>query len=665
MKNTKRVFSLILCAALCLGLMLSGCNNTEKISANAAYKVTVVDGLGNAYTEKIIVKLLQNGKQVAMGAINDQGVYEKELPRGDYSVEVSSTNTSLDCYFLETKLTADVTEAKVVMAFAPTEFDSIRATSVADGEDLDYKAGFVSTGSSYLELDGEDRVYALFVPTQAGAYKFSVSNDDASVGYYGSTHFVQSNNLADMDGNAFTMSVTSSMIGSGNTGTSVLVIGLDAKDGKNGCILNIERTGDPAWTIEQEPWNNYIPKTPISDFKLDSGVKLIPFDVTASTDTYKLVLNSEDGTYHLGTADGPKVYVQLANAVYGISMKDMVGEIIYDSEGILIATGTAPFRYQRDNGKEDFFKEDYTDMMRQAVTAADKATGVYPLTEDLFYTLPLGIDNKGWCREGTINYLFNAVENVNLDIAWMFLLCHAEGNISVGPDDPDDDTQKPDDPTPGGPIEDNKDKPIVIGATLNFDAEVKANHLVYFDLMKVNDTTLTIKNKDAYVIYNGVKYEAVNGVVTVPNLYSQYTNMPVSVQIGNKGTKDATFAVTLSYPAGHRENPFDLPMKAFKVSVKKNNEQGVYYHMTAAKSGTLTLTLDKVSSTSGTVEAGISVTVNGPDLIPRQYLLSEVDGNTLTIEVNAGDNIVVNIGVLPNAQNRYLAATIELTASFA
>lgn len=674
MSKMKRYSALALCLLLVFSLMLSGCNSDKNPdptqSADAAYKVTVVDGLGNVYTEKLIVKFMQGGKQVAMGAVNAQGTFEKVLPRGEYDVQIASTNSDRECHFLATKLTEDKTEAQVVMAYAPTEFNSIRANSVSTGEDTNYDAAIVSAGSSYIELEAEDRAYALFAPTQAGTYEFSVSNDEAIVGYYGATHFVQSNNLAEMDGNKFTLSITADMIGSGNTGTSVLVIGLDAKDGVEGCILNIERIGDPAWTVEQEPWNNYVPKNPIKDFKLDSGVKLVPFDVTASTDTYKLVLNESDGTYHLGTADGPKVYVQVGNAVYGICMKDMVGEIVYDADGVLIATGTAPFRYMRDNGKDDFFKEDYTDMMRQVVTAADKATGVYPLTEDLFYVLPMGIDNKGWCREGTVNYLFNGVD-VNTEIGWMFMLCYAEGEIPADPDDkpiiPDpgqDPDDKPVTPEPTGPIEDNKDEPIEVGGILEYTADVKANHLVYFNLYKVNDTTLTIKSKDAYVIYNGVKYEAKNGVVTVPGLYSQYTNMPVSIQIGNKGTKDATFAVVLSYPAGHRENPFDMPLKAFSVDVKKNNDQGVYYKWTPSKAGTLTLTLDSITSKSGTVEAGISITVTGADLIPHQVLLSEVDGNSISISVNAGDSVVINIGVLPNAQNKYLAATVNVTASF-
>ena len=681
MSKMKRYFTLALCLLLVFSLMLSACGSKDKgagaddkgadttqpteapQSNEATYKVTVVDGLGKAYTEKLIVKFLQNGKQVAMGAINDQGYFEKVLTKGEYDIEIASTNNKLECNYIATKLTADATEAKVVMAYAPTNFNSITAPSVSTGEYVSYEAAMVDVGSSYIELDSSDRVYALFTPTQPGTYKFSITNEDAVIGYYGSPYYVQSSNVADhVDGNTFTMSIDAGMIGEEGSGTTVLVIGMDAKEGKEGCILNIDRIGDPAWTIESEPWQKYQAKAPVTDFVLQSGVELVDFDITAETGAYKLVLNETDGIYHLGTADGPKVYVQLAEAVYGISMKDMVGEIVYDAEGILISTGTAPFRYQYNNGKTDFFKEDYTDFMRQVVTAADKASGVYPLTEDLYYVLPMGIENKGWCKQGVANYLFNGVD-ANPEIAWMFMLCHEVGTIPSDPVNPDTNPGNTE-TKPTGPIEDNKDEPEVIGSTLSFEVSVQANHIYFVDLLKVNDTILTIKSKDAYVIYNGVTYEAVNGVVTVPNLYSQYTNIPVSIQIGNKGTKDAVFAVTLSYPEGHRENPVKLPMKSFSVDLKKNNEQGVYYAMTATNDGKLTVSLDKVTSTSGSVQAGLTVTVTGEDLIPHQYQISEVGAEALVVDVKAGENVVINICVLPNAQNRYLAATVDVTASF-
>ena len=110
-----------------------------------------------------------------------------------------------------------------------------------------------------------------------------------------------------------------------------------------------------------------------------------------------------------------------------------------------------------------------------------------------------------------------------------------------------------------------------------------------------------------------------------------------------------------------------MQLNKFTVDAKKNNEQGVYYHWTPSTAGTLTLSLDKITSNSGTVEADISVTVTSivdglP--IPQQFTMSEIEGNVLSVDVNVGDDVVIIVGVLPNSQNRYLAAKIDVTVSF-
>lgn len=674
MKKTKRISALLLCLLmLCSTVLLCACQNEpeQPESTDAAYKVTVVDGLGNPYTEKIIVKFLQNGKQVAMAPIGKNGTVEKTLTKGEYTIELDATAEN-ECYYdtATAKLTADKTELTITMAYLPSEDTStINADSVATGEYMAYEALHVGVGSTYVTLDTADRAYFLFTPTVAGTYQFSTTGGSTVIGYYGSTYFVQSQNVGDVKNNVLTLSVSASMISTENTGTSVYVIGIDSVEGTENTILNVARIGDPAWNIADEPWIVYQPKLEIKDFTLPEGTVLTDFDVTASTDTYKLVLNEQDRCYHLGTADGPAVYVNLEKNVYGISMLAMVGEIIFDSEGNPIESGTSPFRYTKDNGPDDFYKEEYTDATRKIITARDDGTGVYPLTEDLHYILTMGVDAMGWARKGTMNYLFNGEPDVNEEIAWMFLMCHAQeetSNDNTGDNTGDNSGTKPNDkPTKPDPIEDNKDTPIEIASTLEFEAEVKANHVVYFDVYRVNDTILTIKSKDAYVIYNNKTYEAVNGVVSVPNLYSQYTNMPVKIAIGNSGTKDATFDVVLSYPSGHLMNPKNLSMGSFKVSVKQNDEQGVYYTYSAGKAGILTMNVDKVSSKSGTINAGIVITVTPKNSdIPVQYTLEEGQ-TTLSIEVKAGDSVSINIGTLPNEQNRYMAADIEVTASFA
>ena len=175
--------------------------------------------------------------------------------------------------------------------------------------------------------------------------------------------------------------------------------------------------------------------------------------------------------------------------------------------------------------------------------------------------------------------------------------------------------------------------------------------------MKVNDTILTIKSNDAYVIYNGTTYKPKNGVVTVPGLYVDYINDPVQIAIGNSGSKDAKFAVSLSYPAGHRENPMTMKLGATTTESAAGNESGVSYTLTATKTGKLTIS---ITSVSGKNKAGVTITkvVNG---IPQQ--VETADGETtVSIDVKEGDKLTVVVAVLPNIKNKYPAATIKTEA---
>ncbi len=702
----KRICALILCA-LFLGttIVMSACNkdkpNTSAPSGGvqlgeneAIYKVAVVDGLGNPYTEKVIVKFMQNGAQVAMATVNKEGVAEKILTKGDYTVEVTSTVSDADCWYDTTnaKLTAETNETEILMAFAAGgDGQSLSATSPVTNSVKDYTVYTAFDGSTYVKLDAEDRTYVLFTPSEVGEYEVSVSGDTAELGCYGSPHYVQSFSTEEVVDNKFTFTIRAGMIGTGSAGTTTMVIGLDANEGAEGAVLNINRIGEPAWSIDGEPWSTYQASSEINPYTLPDGTVLKEFDLTAATDAYKLVLNDKDGYYHLNAADGPLVFAQLDQAVYGISMKVMVGEIVYQ-DGVLMQSGTAPFRYMYNNGQDDFFKEDYTDMMRQYVTNRDKASGVYPLTKDLHYAIRMGTDFMGWCKTENINYLFRDVANVNNEHTWMFLLCYADGDIPE-PDDTDPtkpgETTKPEiNPTTPGttkptttnpstepkpdnqdkpaskPVEDYKDEPVVIvpedngDGTLKFNVQVKANHLAYYHLPRVADTTLKISSKNVYVIYNGKTYEPKNGVVTISGLVCDNWN-PVLLAIGNKGTADETFNAVLSYPAGHVMNPITLKKGSNSTDIKANNEEGVHYTFKADKSGVLTITLDSIS---GKAKGDIVVT-NESNHSQTVSLQESEDGKTVKIDVSAGDIISVNIGVLPNETYRYPAATIKTTVT--
>lgn len=724
MKLTKRICALMLCAVLLCSL-LSACGEGDSQGTGDAsgdtvsYQVTVVDGLGNPYTEKVIVKFMQEGTQVAMANVDANGTAKKDLPAGDYTVQVDTTVSGAQCWFDEAKavLTADAPQLQLTMAYAASgEPTSLTATAPGTDTSKEYQAFSVGTGSTYVPLTAGDRTYVIFVPTQGGIYQVSAT-EGAVLGYYGAPHFVQAQSLEEVVDNSFCVSVANSSVSDGTTGTTRLVIGLDAQEAAEGVILNIQRTGDTEWTIEDEPWISYQAKREIKPYTLPEGVSVKAFDVTAPTVAYNLILNETDRCYHLNSTDGPAVFVQLDREVYGISLKTMVGEIIYQ-DGVLMQSGTAPFRYMYSNGPEDFVKEDYTDVMRQYVTNRDAQHGIYPMTEDLYYMLSKGIEFLGWCDPESANYRFAEVPGVNNEISWLFLCMFVDQGqivlplpeeptvpgtvLTPGPTDPGtvitpDPTNPgtvvtPDptnpgtvitpDPTdpgtvtpptdpglsdpsvPSNPIHDNKSSPIEVGGTLEFDAQVLPGHLRYYALYRVSDTTLTIYSNDAYVVYKGKTYTPVNGVVTVPGLYSESTNVPVKLAVGNMGVAEQTFHAVMTYPIGHQMNPYLLENGTVTTWSAEGNSQGVYYSYQAPAAGTLSITLNSVS---GGHNADISITSEITEGGTRSVNLSSngsADGKTVSLQLSAGERVIVAISVLPEDGFNYPEATVQTSVSF-
>lgn len=412
MKNFKRLFSVFLIFALTLSFFtLTACGSGEK-----DYIVNVKDALGNPYTSGIVVKFMQGGKQVAMQSCNENGTAIKSLINGKYEIVLSFTDDEMQYYYdTDIKLNSRKSEADIVLAYKITTDPEILYV----GSD-EYDAYNVNLGCTYVDLKANSRNYFLFSPTKEGNYEFSIpEGKNVTIGYYGAPHFVQENTVAEVKNNKFTVNVRSSMIGTNGTGTSTFVIGIDADKKDKNCILGIERIGDAIKTIEDEPWTVYQKTVELQDYVLPSNLQIKEFDLTASTDTYNIVLNEKDGYYHLNNANGPIVLVRLAED----------SKYIDSFKTILDRSGVSKYFYDKD---ENFVKkESYSECLLEYVEYADEKNGVYPLTEDLKYIIQQRGDYVGWWDIENVGYMFkddagNNLTDINKEIAWLFMCCYAE-----------------------------------------------------------------------------------------------------------------------------------------------------------------------------------------------------------------------------------------------
>lgn len=403
MKVMKKL--IIVAALMCSAMFLVACGGGE-----TEYKVTVKDALGNTYGKETIVEFYNGDEKVGMQICDENGVAKKSLAKGEYTLKVTSTDKEVSYYHAETKVTESKTEVEVIISNKMGEEPEILFVG---GDEVD--AFYVNAGCTNVELAEGKRSYFLFAPTQAGFYEFSVEADSKTeIGYYGAPHFVQENTAAEVKDGKFTMNITEGMIGTGNTGTTVMVIGVDS-DVKTNAVLCINRIGDPQKTIADLEWTIYEKTAELSKYTLPAGKNLVDFDVFSNT-KYNLVLNKEDGFYHLNNENGPLVVVYLA--------EDPTEAYVPCFKNILDRSGVS--KYIFDENGECIEKISYSECLLEYIEFADDETGVYPLTEDLMTIIKERGNYVGWWDSSNPGFIFkdtagNPIPGLNVENAWLFM----------------------------------------------------------------------------------------------------------------------------------------------------------------------------------------------------------------------------------------------------
>ena len=374
---------------------------TESEGVN--YTVVVTDYDGGVKTN-VVVQFLKDGEVVAMQPVNAKGVATATLASGDYTVALVFSGEAL--YYEDS--------AAVVTAEVPKYTAKVTSTVTTTYQDLYVgKAYDVSAGGTYVTMQSNVVNYFIFTPTESGTYQFTTSDPEAVISYWGAStaYIADMTSGTDYKDNVFTLNIKESNLG------AAYILGITgAKD----CILEITRTGDAVLDdSDVEPEIYELKKQPEAyTLTLSSGQELTYVDLTAKTSAYELVLNTADGYYHLGSKNGPVMYVDLGPDAPYVSMYNLLGftgfggtslsQRFYDEEGKLLR------------------KEDYTEAMMAYVECIDETYGVYPLDEDLAYMLQQAGDFKGWWDETNGNYLFEELEGFNPELGWMFACCYIQ-----------------------------------------------------------------------------------------------------------------------------------------------------------------------------------------------------------------------------------------------
>lgn len=391
--------------------------------AELTYTVEIVDSAGKPVADGVVVSFLQGNVPVGKESPCVDGVAQVKLPAGIYRLELRFTDENVSYHHNATSvsLTPDQPTAKVILASLPvteqkrfSEYDPVTGEEITYTELLDY----VDVGYTCLELEPGVRHYVYFVPHEPGLYRFSVVESVANLGYYGSAYYIQDVSLAEPDEDgSLTINISKNMLSVQDSEAGALVLGVGA-DTQMECFIQIERISEPKPTIEDMPWDIYQPSVEPQPYSLPRGTKLMDFDLTATSEVYKLVLNAEDGFYHMGSADGPMVYAKLG----------LRSGYLDSIETILKSAGIS--RYFFDCNGDFLHRESYTECLLEYIANMDASAGVYPLTQDLVYIIQQHGAYVGWWDRSGQTYLFVdengiPIQGVNSDIAWLFLCCYA------------------------------------------------------------------------------------------------------------------------------------------------------------------------------------------------------------------------------------------------
>lgn len=245
-----------------------------------------------------------------------------------------------------------------------------------DGGDVGGDVNYVQSGTA-LEVGTKEYTvdpmyqYTVFTfePTETGKYTFTVTDGQIGLVSTNGMWITTEPSAESVAANTLTWECTG--VGQG--------IWVAVMANTNAANITISKEGI---VVDEVPWTDYENKITPEAFTFTGNAEDMLY-VDTEDDTVDSAVLGEDGFYHLNSADGPILYVDLDDAM--MSLVDAMGygqlkDIVYDGEEIVS-------------------KVDYNTAFGAYVACADSASMLYPLTEDLMTVYKNVGHYQGWYGE--------------------------------------------------------------------------------------------------------------------------------------------------------------------------------------------------------------------------------------------------------------------------
>ena len=384
----------------------------KRCGISEPYGLWISDGLGNPVSN-VFVKIMKGEEQVKMYPYMGEFL-SMELEVGTYQIVLDLSQLNGSYYFDESLcvLTPEKRSTSIRLLQNVTEETSV---FVGYPVELDYPAYFVKEGATKITLTPNDYTFLIFAPQNAAIYTITYEgNSDLKISYHGGSFFVQGRDLsADTESIVTYENGLAISVYPGELGAEYVFAVKSTSDTE--CILKIQNAGDPGTRIEDEPWTPYLEDDAMVEKQLNETVSGTYTTIDLTDLSLKAVYNETDGYYHLGTANGPIIFIDLTSdskfvsSIQTICGNQRIGEYIYDINGNLV---------EKRSYNELFIQYGMPDTAGTPVDAPIRV----PLTQKLAEAIQTFGDKNGWWDPTAESNIFTLVllgTPYNQKYAWL------------------------------------------------------------------------------------------------------------------------------------------------------------------------------------------------------------------------------------------------------
>ncbi len=384
----------------------TGCGQPE------AYGIWIVDGLGNPLSD-IIIKVFKDGNQIKI--YQYKGEYlTLDIARGNYTIELDLSMLQKSYDYDKSLLVLTPDKKNTTIRLFESLSEPTDSGYVGYPIEKDYDLYSIGVGSYYVDLTPNDYTFFVFRPTAAAVYTITYESDtDLKVSYHGGSFFIQGSDISgDIDSMNIYETGLAFSVYSGNVGGD-MVFAVWSSNAES-CVLNIENVGDPGTRLEDEPWTPYLEDDAMINKQLAVSKDGTYTAIDLTDMSVSAVFNAADGYYHLGSIDGPIIFIDLTtdskyiSSIQTICANQRMGAYIYDADGKVA---------EKRSYNELFIQYG----MPSDTTSVDEPIRI-PLTKKLAEAIREFGGRSGWWGENPDVNIFNKVllgASYNQEYAWL------------------------------------------------------------------------------------------------------------------------------------------------------------------------------------------------------------------------------------------------------